>query len=1028
MTDYRAKLQGLLYELFQFDSADLDFGFYAVMNRKRDQVAHFIEHDLLDAVQEGLQILAAESQDDARNALAEAKAAAIRGLGDDAFDGEKLDESLRNTRLGKAYLQAKEAFENATVSAEVEAQIFNDLYQFFARYYQDGDFISQRRYGRSDKYAVPYNGEEVHLHWANYDQYYVKTGTHFTNYSFTVPGSIGLKDGASVQVKIAKIDVERDNVKGDKRFFIFAEDQSVTWDEENQTLTIPFEYRALTPEESKRVGTRNQQDKLLAEAHKAIIDAVPNQSLKAQLTSPDTERKSDKDRLAYHLNRYAAENTRDFFVHKDLGGFLRRELDYFLKNEVIRLDDIDLDNLGSVRQAGARAKTIRTIGGKVIAFLDQLESFQRRLFLKRKFVLQSDYCLTLDKIPADVRADFYPEILANARQLEEWKQLYGVEIKPDTDLKEHPHLMLDTAFFDIAFKLRLLATFDDLDSATNGLLVHAENLQALNLLTEKYRKKIDCIHIDPPYNTQTSGFLYKNSYQHSSWLTMMDNRISAGTMALSQDGSYLCHIDENEYERLQLLFEHFDLPDAGTIVWDKKNPMNAGKGVALQHEYVVWRSALQRPAYLQNKNVLSILAAASKIVKKYGKVTEEARKEFADWASKNPDLSGGERAYRYLDDDGKVYQSVSLRAPEPRTDPKFHQPLIHPTTQKPCPVPPNGFSRTPKTLKDMLDGGEIIFGVDESTQPRQKKILTKEYSRQIPSLIRDGHKGKADLSPLGLDFPYCHPVSLYVELIGAALESPDSIVLDCFAGSGTTGHAVIELNREDSGNRNYIMIEMGEQFDTTLRPRIQKITYASDWSNGKPVAPKGRKDIIGQSHMFQYMRLESYDDTFHNIRFQDTDDPQESLLSQMPDYLLSYFLEQETAGSPTLLNIAQFDRPFEYQLLVTGQGGVLSPQPVDLATTFNFLLGLTVHTLRHFERNGQPYVRVTGTNPEGRKVCIVWRNVPPVEEMDAERDWLNTEVLADIPCDKLYLNGESTLANALSTEEEFKRRMFEGVS
>ncbi len=561
MTDYRAKLQGLLYELFQFDSADLDFGFYAVMNRKRDQVAHFIEHDLLDAVQEGLQILAAESQEDARKAFAEAKVAVLRDLDEDAFDGDTLKEPFTTMRLGKVYLKAKEAFENATVSAEVEAQIFNDLYQFFARYYQDGDFISQRRYGRSDKYAVPYNGEEVHLHWANYDQYYVKTGTHFTNYSFTVPGSIGLKNGASVHVKIAKIDVERDNVKGDKRFFIFAEDQSVVWDEENQTLTIPFEYRALTPEESKRVGTRNQQEKLLAEAHKAIIEAVPNQSLKAQLTSPDAERKSDKDRLAYHLNRYAAENTRDFFVHKDLGGFLRRELDYFLKNEVIRLDDIDLDNLGSVRQAGARAKTIRTIGGKVIAFLEQLESFQRRLFLKRKFVLQSDYCLTLDKIPADMRADFYPEILANARQLVEWKQLYGVEIKPDTDLNQHPHLMLDTAFFDVLFKFRLLATFENLDANLNGSLVHSENFQAINLLRFRLQNQVKCVYIDPPYNTSEETFLYKNSYKHSSWIAMMSNRAEIARLLLSEDGVINVAIDDTETNGLRLILDSIFQPE-----------------------------------------------------------------------------------------------------------------------------------------------------------------------------------------------------------------------------------------------------------------------------------------------------------------------------------------------------------------------------------------------------------------------------------------------------------------------------------
>lgn len=1023
MTDYRAKLQGLLYELFQFDSADLDFGFYAVMNRKRDQVARFIEHDLLDAVQGGLQILAAESQDEARAALARAKATAINGLGEEAFDGDELIQS-QNTPLGRAYLKAQETFKNATVSAEVEAHIFNDLYQFFARYYQDGDFISQRRYGRSDKYAVPYNGEEVHLHWANYDQYYVKTGTHFTNYSFTVPGSIGLKDGASVQVKIAKIDVERDNVKGDKRFFIFAEDQSVTWDEENQTLTIPFEYRALTPEESKRVGTRNQQDKLLAEAHKAIIDAVPNQSLRAQLTSPDTERKSDKDRLAYHLNRYAAENTRDFFVHKDLGGFLRRELDYFLKNEVIRLDDIDLDNLGSVRQAGARAKTMRTIGGKIIAFLEQLEAFQRRLFLKRKFVLQSDYCLTLDKIPADVRADFYPEILANARQLEEWKQLYGVEIQPDTDLSKHPHLMLDTAFFDVAFKLRLLGTFEDLDAASNGLLVHGENFQALSLLIDKYGKSVDCIYIDPPYNTTDNGFLYKNDYQHSSWNTMIENRLAKSRYFLTDQGVLTTAIDDLEMHNLGLISDSIfeQTGRLGILVVEiKPSGRTNDNFLATSHEYYLM--------YSNNPKAAQIT---------FFPLSEEQKKQYSEQDEQSP--------YKWRD----FLRTGGYSTPRER--PNSHYPIYY--------LPQSG-----EISLEKQEGWIEIWPIDSEgnhrvwrkTPPSFLKHLKDneisiiqnkdgKYKVQLIDRIKPGIRPKSVWMNSTYDAA-SHGTKLLRKLFGESSifsfpksihatqdvlyitigSNENAIVLDFFAGSGTTGHAVMNLNLEDEGERKYILVEMGEYFNTVLKPRIQKVAYSTEWKNGTPVPPKGEKELVGQSHMFQYMRLESYDDTFHNIRFQDTDAPQASLLSQMPDYLLSYFLEQETTGSPTLLDIAQFERPFEYQLLVTGQGGVLSPQPVDLVATFNFLLGLTVHTLRHFERSGQPYVRVTGTNPEGRKVCVVWRNVPPVEEMDAERDWLNTHVLANISYDKLYLNGESTLPDALSTEEEFKRRMFEGV-
>ena len=138
----------------------------------------------------------------------------------------------------------------------------------------------------------------------------------------------------------------------------------------------------------------------------------------------------------------------------------------------------------------------------------------------------------------------------------------------------------------------------------------------------------------------------------------------------------LCHIDENEYERLHALCNALQLGDAGTIVWDKKNPMLGRKGVATQHEYVLWRSSVDAPVYLRNAKQLLILDAAARIVAKHGRVTKQAQDEFAKGIGSYPDLSGGERAYRYLNEDGRVYQSVAMGAPEQRTDKKFFVPLI----------------------------------------------------------------------------------------------------------------------------------------------------------------------------------------------------------------------------------------------------------------------------------------------------------------------------------------------------------------
>jgi adenine-specific DNA-methyltransferase len=248
----------------------------------------------------------------------------------------------------------------------------------------------------------------------------------------------------------------------------------------------------------------------------------------------------------------------------------------------------------------------------------------------------------------------------------------------------------------------------------------------------------------------------------------------------------------------------------------------------------------------------------------------------------------------------------------------------------------------------------------------------------------------------------------------------------------------MQINQENGDSRNYLLVEMGDHFDTVLKPRIQKVAYAADWRDGKPVS-----DSPGQSHMFQYIRLESYEDSLNNLRYLALDGAVQAALYNLPDYFLRYMLDFETAGSPSLLDTAQFERPFQYQLNIT-RGQVTGPQTVDLVATFNFLLGLRVRTVRRFEgplqnsnfseklefssaSRASPVVRVLGEDGEGRRVCVLWRNAPPLAGMEAEKEWLQSHVLADVAYDLLYINGESALPDALPIEGEFQRLMFEGT-
>ena len=207
------KFQALLRELFQFDCADLDFGIYRIMNHKRDAVEKFINQKLPTAVDAALRQGALAQQDQAAERLEEARNSVLTLLGPDKMDADgDLNPDYADTPIGKAYLEARAAAEGAHGRDTAETAIYNHLYDFFSRYYEDGDFISKRRYSGNQRYAIPYNGEEVYLHWANSDQYYVKTDEHFRDYDWTAPS------GVSVRFRIASADVEQNNVKGDRRF------------------------------------------------------------------------------------------------------------------------------------------------------------------------------------------------------------------------------------------------------------------------------------------------------------------------------------------------------------------------------------------------------------------------------------------------------------------------------------------------------------------------------------------------------------------------------------------------------------------------------------------------------------------------------------------------------------------------------------------------------------------------------------------------------------------------------------------
>lgn len=565
----RSRLLKKLSELFQLDQPDLDFGFYRIMHAKAQEVQDFIGTDLLKIVA------------DAFGDVDEARKAELQAAYEKAIQTAK-DFGAPNPEETEPVKKAKAALDAVKDTASAEADVYDHLYRFFERYYDDGDFISRRYYtretsGKAAPFAVPYNGEEVKLHWANADQYYIKSAEYFSNFTFDLrqaqeiralrqQNQIGIllaaEDDSPLKVHFRVVEAtegEHGNVKAseaNKRFFILHAENPVALTETGE-LVVNFEYR---PDPEKTGQENTWRDKRNTEAVETILERLQAMAAAGgehekqiaeylRLFKVPAPTDSDKKRpvLAKYVNQYTARNTMDYFIHKDLGGFLRRELDFYIKNEVMRLDDIENAEAPAVESYLAKIKVLRKIAGKLIDFLAQLEDFQKKLWLKKKFIIETNYCITLDRVPEEL----YAEVAACDAQCEEWIKLFSIdEIQADLHspgfsrpltvdfLKANNKLVLDTRFFDDSFKARLMASIENLDEQCDGLLIHSENFQALNLLHERYREQVKCIYIDPPYNTGNDGFAYKDSYKSSSWLSMIHGPIPLVEGVTSPDDAF----------------------------------------------------------------------------------------------------------------------------------------------------------------------------------------------------------------------------------------------------------------------------------------------------------------------------------------------------------------------------------------------------------------------------------------------------------------------------------------------------------
>ena len=1030
-------LREKLRDMFHFTRTDLDFGIFRILKIKRDEVNQFIDEKLTTIVEEALaevtDALYNNQLAEVKEYIEEEGGPTEIGYLADVTANQQL---LLNflTYKGKDELIPSLETDPDKLKTQLAYRVYNHIHNFFEGYYRDGDFGYNDRSTAHYKVDYPdetdYNGADVLFHWKCRDSYYVKTATGFNSVTFEI-------EGKRIEYRLegkANSAVSQNSNRDDFKHYRFdrieppePDDVEPTWRvilhlAENSTPKVDI-YRAMSehifgktddvdiylherPKKGEEQGKPIFKD--LADTYDKVHDGKlqGTKALHTKLASyaeklashldfkelgkNKTERQA-KLEISSKVQRFFAfdKNLNTFFVGMDSDYFIHKDLDKFLKTEQRRyiqniiLGDLDtLLNLSPENPAFAIATAFRNVTDEVVALLVAVETFQKQLFLMKKKVISTDYLISVGKIAEATKTDseqreaFFSQILKNDAQLTDWRDTFNIDIREQLPLLDgvYPTLPLDTRYFDDAFVDKLLSLFDDLESEIDGVLLNSENFQALDLLIEKYRGSIRCVHIDPPYNTNTSGFLYKNDYQHSSWLTMMENRLSLAEQLMAPDSCILCHIDENEYENLfKVCDTMLSMNNQGTIIWDKRNPVFGTNTIATQHEYVICYSkgTVKLKAIPTNRE--AIMRKAASLIKQYSNVTEECRKEFRTWIMNKPELSGGERAYSKIDDEGQVYSDVSIGAPALLTDPKFHEPLIHPITRKPCPVPATGWSRTPENMQKFLDEGRIVFGPDETKQPRLKIYLKNYLVGELSSVLPSGERGKMQLDALGLNFPYSHPIDLYEKLVWSVMNDGKGITLDFFAGSGTTGHAVLNLNKIDKekGQRKFILVEMGGYFESTLKERIRRVMFSENWRDGKPDV---KKKIDGTVGIVKYQRLEQYEDVLNNLT---TLPPNDDTDAALP---VQYLYRPEEQQIRLMMDLrAPFSNRITY-------GKDSREGSVDVLETYCYLKGLSIERRLRFDFDEQVYRVVCS----GSRV-VVFRNV--TEDMDDTSQLL--EILAD---------------------------------
>lgn len=823
----------------------------------------------------------------------------------DLFVGAKVDGQsgyINLMRIKAGYFEhavepalMKDIAEALKPSPDFREELFDKLNAFFGRYFsKSGSICFAYTPQHMSVYERVYTDEQdVVLFWKTHMLYYVKTDRIFREMRVAVDGHTFLFDCAALEHKKAN----------EKRELLF------TFDKVEADGVIRF---GVTYSERGRITKTEDILKALKKAEHPVKEAVLEKATKV----------------------FARQSEVDYFINKDARGFLTEQLDLWMYQYVFK------DETQWTAPRILQLQTIKNIALRLIAFIAQFEDELVRIWNKPKFVRGSHYVITLDRIAArDGGLDLLAEFIKDAgmkAQAAEWQDLRMVESNfaaksilegrgKDRKLAtEWRSLPLDTQHFK-SLELRLLSLFDNLDDALDGRLIKSENYQALNTLKDKFKGRVKCCYIDPPYNTGSDGFVYNDTFRHSSWISMIQDRVTAAVPLLAKKGVLYASIDDKERRHLEFALDQAFGRDnrVEEIIWVQNTTKNQSPTYSTNHEYVeVYAHNLKavsadarifrepkpgcaevmelieklNPSY---PSITDVEAALAELFEKHKFEFKEELEEMGVEYDRNLDLWKGLYNYgnaEYRDVDGKLVaekdasnatlwvwkeadpsmpagkQSDTTRDPE-NPNFRFYKPT-HPKTKKECKHPKRGWGWPQKPDKIQPERGSfetldkdhrIVWGPTDSKTPQLKKFLHEVDTQVAKSVVMDYTDGEKQLTELigtTNSFPNPKPTTLISRFVLQTADA-DEWVMDFTGGSGTTAHAVAEAFHTDRVRRKFLLIEAADYFDTTLLPRVKRVFAATSWKKGKPVA------LNGAGLFCKVCSLEQYEDAVAHAAYQE---------------------------------------------------------------------------------------------------------------------------------------------------------------